>query len=82
MCNRGPCTRSKQKQIKGIVDYGGVTWITFVHEVGHLLGAEHAETGVMEHDHSSSYGEEQFWDDNHKQIQDCLDTDGSQQCLY
>ncbi len=73
----------------GIVDYGTgdeATWLIFVHEVGHLLGAEHVEYGIMESGTSSSgmraHGKEQFWDANHNQISDCLDSDETRQCLY
>ncbi len=70
------------------MDYGtgnSATWITFVHEVGHILGAEHVEYGIMEHDTSSSkraHGKVQFWNANHNEISDCLESYRGRQCLY
>ncbi len=60
------------------------TWIAFAHEVGHFLGAEHVEYGVMEYDASSdltAHGKIQFWDDNHKQIGNCITQDRFLECL-
>ncbi len=67
-----------------IVDYGTgnrATWIVFAHEVGHLLGAEHEDAGVMDGSRYA-YGKVQFFGDNHGEIKKCLEKSENEKLLF